>query len=434
MWRSTVAFSHYISSVAHLTDSELRLLERHLKARKFSWPVQQKPPKPQFLQPHIYDPRSTTWVAFQNGPQGTLERGSVLDAISWNLCSHWPYPAARVSAALEHLRMLLGNSPRHQVVMLQEIRAESLRAMLENPWVQNNFILSDVHPPESIHKDISGESFILRCTEWEAMHYFTLMMVSRDLGIMDCYRVPFVTKTGRDALVVDVPVHDQDERIDSAKSIRLCTTHLESFYGGKAWRPGQLTLLSSLLKGIPVTKSRPIAGLVGGDMNALDLQEHEFHRARDVDLKDVWEDLPAPSMAIPKPRWKDSSYGRAMGYTYGYQSYGKNNLGRRIRLDKFLYTGFIETMTPTNSQDVAGRLGRIGVGLRTKVKAWVCNNLGTSLVRGETVRKPGKKVYSDEVVKRLQERGHVFKAPLVWKNINAWVSDHFGIVVRVKVL
>ena len=315
--------------------------------------------------------------------------------------------------------------------MLQEICADSLRAVLENSWVQTNFILFDVHPPESIHKDIPGDSFILRCTEWEAMHHFTLMMVSKDLSIMDCFRVPFVTTMGRDVLVVDVPVHDQDEKNGAAKSIRLCTTHLESRLRGRAWRRGQLTLISNLFKGIPVTKSRPIAGLVGGDMNTLHLEDHEVHRARGVDLKDVWEDVPAPPM---EPWWKDLSYGRAMGYTFGYQSHGKIYIGQGKRLDKFLYTGSIETMTPTNSQDVAGRLGRIGVGLRTKVKAWECNGLGTSLVRGKTVMKPRNEQYSDGLVKLLQERGYVFKPPLVRNEISTWVSDHFGIAVRVKVL
>ena len=449
MPRITFAFSHFISSVAHLTGSELRLLERHLRARKFSWSVQQKPLNPQFLQPHIYDPLSTTWVALQNGPQGTLERGSVLNAISWNLCSHRPDPAARASAALEHLRRLLGNIPQHQVVMLQEIGAQSLRAMLENPWVQNNFILSDVHPPESIHKDIPGESFVLRCTEWEAKSHFTLMMVSRDLGIMDCFRVPFVTRTGRDALVADIPLHDQDEEIEAAKSIRLCTTHLEPFYAGKAFRLNQLALISNLLKGIPVTKSWPIAGLVGGDMNA-DPLEHELHRANDVGLKDVWEDIPQSPVPTVKPFLKDPCYGRAkghtygyqsisdkgpaMGHTYGYQSEGRFQLTRRERLDKFLYTGSIETLTPTKVQDVAGRLGRLGLGLKTKAKAWECNGLGTSLVRGGIAEKARKKHFSDEVVKLLQGRGCVFNPPLVRKNIKTWVSDHFGIAVRVKVL
>ena len=316
--------------------------------------------------------------------------------------------------------------------MLQEVCLESLRAMLESPWVQRSFILSNVLPPESVYTDIPAEYFILRRLEWEAKPHFTLMMVSRDLGIMDCFRVPFVTVRGRDALVVDVPVHDQGERNGAAKSIRLCTTHLESLYTGKAWRPGQLALISNLLKGIPVTKSQPIAGLVGGDMNAFDSLEHEFHRAIDVDLKDVWEDVPAPAVPIRKPHQKDPSYGRAKGNTHGYQSRGDSH---PKRLDKFFYTGSIETMTPSKIQDVVGRLGRLGIHLRTDVEAWECaRTIETFLVRGKFVRKVQKKHYSDQLVKRLQERGHVFGSPLVWKKFSTWVSDHFGIAVRVKVL
>ena len=318
--------------------------------------------------------------------------------------------------------------------MFQEVSFESLRVILESPWVRRNFILSNVRPPESVYKDIPGESFILSCVEWKAVPYFTLMMVSRDLGITDCFRVPFVTERGRDALVVDVPVHDQGERNGAAKSIRLCTTHLESLHHGIAWRPGQLALISNLLKGIPVTKSRPIAGLVGGDMNTIDPQEHEFHRAEDVDLKDVWEDVPAPPVAVMQPSQENLPYGRAMGYTHGYQAYGTRNAQRRGRLDKFLYTGSIKTMTPTKILDVVGRLGRIGVGLKTEVGAWEREIRKTSYVRGKFVKELQIKHYSDERVKRLQELGWVFRSPFVLKKIRIWVSDHFGIAVRVKIL
>lgn len=33
-------------------------------------------------------------------------------------------------------------------------------------------------------------------------------------------------------------------------------------------------------------ESRVIAGLVGGDMNAIGRSEHEFHKANDVDIKE----------------------------------------------------------------------------------------------------------------------------------------------------
>ena len=138
---------------------------------------------------------------------------------------------------------------------------------------------------------------------------------------------------GRDALVVDIPILTPKKRNQAVKSVRLCTTHLESLWEGKALRPGQLASISTLIKGTPITKSRPIAGLVGGDMNAIEPSKHEFHQAKDVDLKDVWEDVPAPSVPALKPFQKDLSYGRAKGNTWNYQIDGPQG---RKRLDKFL--------------------------------------------------------------------------------------------------
>jgi hypothetical protein len=46
-------------------------------------------------------------------------------------------------------------------------------------------------------------------------------------------------------------------------------------------------MISALLKGPIAAESGIIAGLVGGDMNAIDRSEHELHKASDFDLKDV---------------------------------------------------------------------------------------------------------------------------------------------------
>lgn len=53
----------------------------------------------------------------------------------------------------------------------------------------------------------------------------------------------------------------------------------------------------------------------------------------------------------------------------------------------------METVTLAEPQDVTGRLGRLGIGLKTEVEAW----------ESET-------------------------------KFNTWVSDHFGIAVGIKVI
>ena len=315
--------------------------------------------------------------------------------------------------------------------MLQEVCLESLQAILENFWVQRNFILSDVRSPDLLYTDIPGESFILKCPERKAASYFTLMMVSRDLTIVDCFRAPFVTRMGRDALVVDVPILTPKEGNQAVESIRLCTTHLESRSVGTALRPGQLASISTLVKGAPITKSRPIAGLVGGDMNAIGRSEHKFHKEEGVDLKDVWEDVPVPSVQALKSCEKDLRYGRARGNTWGYQI---NRVRSRKRRDKFLYSGSMETVALREPQDVTGKLGRLGIDLKTDVEAWEFETTVGSWVRGRYVEKLHKEYCSARSIARLRKQGRFRGDQPVRTKVNTWVSDHFGIAVGVKVL
>lgn len=167
--------------------------------------------------------------------------------------------------------------------------------------MQRNFVLSNTKTPKSLYTNIRRDSFILKRLDWRAALYFSLLMISRNLVIENCFRVPFVTKMGRDALVVDIPVFSPREHSESKECLCLCTTYLESLWSGKAYRPGQLGLISTLLKGVPSMKSRIVAGLVGGDMNTIDRPEHDFYRAIDVDLQDAWEDVLAALILVLKP-------------------------------------------------------------------------------------------------------------------------------------
>jgi tyrosyl-DNA phosphodiesterase 2 len=52
-----------------------------------------------------------------------------------------------------------------------------------------------------------------------------------------------------------------------------------------------------------------------------------------------------------------------MGYQSKRRSSGK-------RLDKFFYTGLVEAVGLPEVQDTTGKLGRLGIGLKTKVETW----------------------------------------------------------------
>jgi tyrosyl-DNA phosphodiesterase 2 len=166
----------------------------------------------------------------------------------------------------------------------------------------------------------------------------------------------------RDVLTVDIPIsYPGGKSRSSRKILRLCTTHLESLWEeeGKELRPRQLAVISRLLKSTQV-----IGGLVGGDMNSISAIDAASHRADDVDLCDVWEDIPPPPIQVLKPFQKDLTLGRARGNTWGYQSRGSRT---RKRLDKFFYTGSVDMVVLAELQDFAGKIGRLGIGLKTKV-------------------------------------------------------------------
>lgn len=51
------------------------------------------------------------------------------------------------------------------VVMLQEVCRDCFPPIRDNPWIQQNFILLDVAAPESLYREIPGESFVFKsCT------------------------------------------------------------------------------------------------------------------------------------------------------------------------------------------------------------------------------------------------------------------------------
>lgn len=271
-----------ISSYGHFTLAEQRLYWKHIesKARLQPRPIAQRPPRPQKLHPQGYHHEISVWASLEGNQnlQDDLLPGSILKIVSWNLECFTPDPARRVTAALDHLQARFGAAPGPLAVMLQEVCLESLQAVLENPWVQENFNLTDTTPPCSIYDDVHGDSFVFKDLYWRASQYFTLMMLPKSLRIQDCFRVPFVSSMGRDALFVDIPISAGGRSI-SNKSIRLCTTHLESLYGSESYRSSQLATISKLLKETRAKDHESIAGLVGGDMNAITPSDHDLHRA-----------------------------------------------------------------------------------------------------------------------------------------------------------
>ncbi|RGP64242.1 endonuclease exonuclease phosphatase family [Fusarium sporotrichioides] len=229
---------------------------------------------PVFLKPELYDPQSSSWAP----------------------------STVRASAVIAHLQAMFGQQPHNLVVMLQNVSQESLDVILKDKWTQHNFAFSDTEPPYEFDKfDDDDEEADLGLSR-----DFNMMMISRNLPIANCFRVPFVSETNRDALVVDVPVSvSEDHGPDVSKqSLRLCTTRFESSHAEMDLGYDQLASVSELLKGELSQGQKILGGLVGGDISGKDV-----HRDPRIGLKDVWEDEPSSVLPIPKSSWTDTTSG-----------------------------------------------------------------------------------------------------------------------------
>lgn len=387
--------------------------------------------RPQLLRPQSYNTLCSEWTTFAGflAPLGSSLHNNTLKIVTWNLDWRLPDPAKRATAAMRHLESLFTKRPGLLVVMLQEVCLESLQALRNNPWVQENFVMTDSDLPKSIHDEVEGDSFIMREELWKPAPHCTIMLLPKTLRILSCFRVPMVTAMGRDALVADISVSDEPQ---ARKAMRLCTTHLESLPGTNPYRFSQLAMISILLKERRISEHKNIAGVVGGDMSAMEFSDQGMHRKPRVSLKDVWEDAPKQPLPELVPGEEDPTYGRARGDTFGYQSQYPSI---RKRLSKFFYTGKVDSIALSKPlvQDVTGKLGRLGIGCKTEVEAWIVQRELQSAVYGRIVCTSHKEILSDIQASRvkIRDRGLVEKIRPVLTNY--WVSGHFGIAVGIRI-
>ncbi|KAL8645070.1 MAG: hypothetical protein Q9226_007468, partial [Calogaya cf. arnoldii] len=170
-----------------------------------------------------------------------------------------------------------------------------------------------------------------------------------------------------------------------------------------------------------------------GDMNAIDPTEDDFHQTDEVNLRDAWKDTLPPQGLRPKADREEPTYGRAKGVTWGYQSLNEE-YQRRRRSDKFYYTGSIEPVAVEDVGDLSGKIGRIGIGLEIEAKVWELNREVLYLKGSYQLVKKKPEFVSQKSAELLQERKRGHDPNLVQKEHNIWVSDHFGIVLGLKIL
>lgn len=319
--------------------------------------------------PFAYDTASQTWkpsTAILTPP--SLAAGEIFRIITWNIDFMEPFQPERVTAALAYLEEFLQDKSEPTTILLQEIMGSSLDTLLASPWVRTKFQIS--HPQSEDH-----------------LAYFTITLVPRNIEAVSVFRAPLVmTSMGRDGLFVDLPVSRSPTTSRNTKGIlRICNTHLESLQSGNNIRPLQLSQIASLLQPPPLPDLEIIAGLVGGDMNAISPNDEDLHRRPRINLEDAYEIAQKNGVSF------NDGLGGKEGHTWGYQPTCQYPPGR---LDKIMFTGMLRPAA------VGGRpcVTRLGAGLRAKVQA------------GSSWRRP--------------DGGE----------IEVWVTDHFGIATTFMVL
>lgn len=245
----------------------------------------------------------------------------------------------RTAAALDHIQRDVfkckdGEEPSPCVILLQEIHPASLPAILEHPWVRAHFLVTPV-----------------KTSAWPGRDYGNVTLVSRTIPVVSAQMLTFWNSAmGRHAVFVDLRMRTSTRSGPRSRSrsrtreatVRIANVHLESLPFGALARPVQLAAAAEMLRAEGV-----YAGLVCGDMNAIQEEDRNIHV--EAGLVDAWTE---------GDEAKD-------GFTWGYQPACQFSPGR---LDKILYT--------SNDRCKVDKPRRIGAGLKLESGRWVSDHYG----------------------------------------------------------
>lgn len=85
---------------------------------------------------------------------------------------------------------------------------------------------------------------------------------------------------------------------------------------------------------------------------------------------------------------------------------------------------------------MSGKIGRIGIDVKTKVKVHEHSYVKFSIRGGRLVKIPRVEYFDAEMKGKLMLNGHLLEwnRPRPVKDVDLWLSDHFGIAIGVKVV
>jgi tyrosyl-DNA phosphodiesterase 2 len=186
--------------------------------------------------------------------------------VSWNVNADASLPKSRMSALLQMIKTIGAAD----VIFLQEVPREALTALLEEPWIQQNWYTSDANP--SAFEDQKFISITLVSKLWVATNEILLGAI---------WRISLPSRFGRDALCCDLIFNSSSKHTSGRSSlrIRLINFHLDSLPINPSLRPHQLSICTSYL-------SAAGRGIIAGDFNPLFPEDDDHIRTNG--LTDAW--------------------------------------------------------------------------------------------------------------------------------------------------
>ncbi|TDL26005.1 hypothetical protein BD410DRAFT_784015 [Rickenella mellea] len=283
--------------------------------------------------PFHYSQESLSWIKNNAETPDNIPPSSV-HIVSWNVDFAAPFPEERLQGALSHLQNEVfhcadGTEPTSCLILFQEVYANAIVAILENPWIQTHFFVVP----------ISDDTWA------RGVYYGNITLISKKINVVAVKQLTFLNSMmGRNALIVDVLVQLPHDAKTETGILRIANTHLESLRGhGTKVRPVQLGLAAEALR-----EEHLYGGIIAGDMNAI--QESDLTTPKDVGLSDAYQ----------------GDENDEKGFTWGYQPRCQFP---PARLDKVLYT--------RRDGLVVAEPKLIGVGVKTvEEHAWLSDHYG----------------------------------------------------------
>jgi tyrosyl-DNA phosphodiesterase 2 len=249
----------------------LSQMRTHIKSWWQQTPLPTNTATPSFQKWHNFDQdRWMPFVSVSTSRSGTrYQWAGSFRLVSWNVNADALLPKSRMSALLEVIK----TTGAANVVFLQEVSREALTALLEKPWIQQDWYISDTN-----------------ATTFGSQKFISITLVSKLWVATDgillgaIWRISLPSRFGRDALCCDLILNSSSKQTSGRSSfrIRLINVHLDSLPINPSLRSHQISIGASYL-------SAAGRGIIAGDFNPVLPEDDDLVRTNN--LTDAWAHL-----------------------------------------------------------------------------------------------------------------------------------------------